>query len=110
MTRTKSARRFRYKLIGISLAAVIGGIALLKLSQVVYPSEKQKSTVAATAPDEQMPTKPREEDTAQNLSGLLLLFAAASFGLAVICIGWLVVDIRNARPAWKTQKKYPKKR
>jgi hypothetical protein len=112
MARSKSRKRFRYKLIGIALAALIAGIGLLKLSWVVAPSEQKTATTSS--PVGQTPTDtPEDEDQeagAQSLSGILLLFSMASFGLTGICIGWLVLDIYNARPAWKTEKKYPKKR
>jgi hypothetical protein len=99
---------------GIALAGVIAGIGLLKLSWVVAPSEPQATTAPATSPAEETPDTPTEEErkegSARSLSGILLLFSMAGFGLAVLCIGWLVKDIYDARPAWKTQKKYPKKR
>ena len=114
MVRSKSTRRFRYKLIGLAVAGVIAGICLLKLSWVVSPDDQQTVSAAASSPAEKTPGNTpedeRQEASARSLSGILLLFSMAAFGLTVLCIGWLFVDIYNARPAWKTQKKYPKKR
>jgi len=112
MAQSKSKKRFRYKLIGIALLAVVAGIVLLKLSCYFSPDEKAEPTTTASAPssDQQTPDKSPEEASAQNVAGLLLLFSMACFLLMVLCLGWVAINIYNSRPSWKTQTKYPKKR
>jgi len=108
MVKTGTRKVFRRKLILIALAALAGGVLLLSLSLYVAPSGEETQATAG-APSDELP-QPAREQSAQNLSGLILLFGLALFALTVICIGWLVIEIYNARPAWKTQTKFPKKR
>ena len=113
MARTKPRRKVRLKPIAYALAALVAGLVLLVLSQLVKPAPQPEAAPTASAPAEPAEPEPSpggNETTAMNLSGLLLLFGAAGFLICIICIGWLVVEIRKARPAWKTQKKYPKMR
>ncbi len=118
MARSKRHPRFPLKPAAYALLALAVGLALLILSWKVKPSEAPEPEAPATAPATAPAGQPqdgdssrsREEAAAENLSGLLLLFSAAGFLLCLICIGWLVVEIRKGRPAWKTQKKYPKMR
>lgn len=114
MTRTKPARHFPWKPVVYALLALALGVTLLVFSQVVKPSGEPGAEEPAPAPapeSEDDKDAPAQDDSAaRNLSGMLLLFSAAAFLLCVICIGWLVIEIRKARPAWKTQTKYPKMR
>lgn len=116
MARSKSRQQFRLKPVGYALAALVGGIVLLVVSQKVKPAAGPPSAAPASepapAPDSPAPAPApkRQEAAAENMSGLLLLFSMASFLVCIICIGWIVVNVRNARPAWKTQTKYPKRR
>jgi hypothetical protein len=116
MARTKQSRKFRLKLTGIAVLALAAGIGLITLSFVVTPDNEQ-SEATATAPvtpadqPADQPTGPAQrQSSAQNLGGLLLLFGSAGILLCVVCIGWLIVDIRNSRPAWKRQQKYPRRK
>ena len=114
MTQSKSRQRFRYQLMGLALAGVIAGIGLLKLSWWVAPASQQATTAAASSPVEKTPGDKSDDErkaaSARSLAGILLLFSMAGFGLTVLCLGWVVIDIYRARPTWKTQTKYPKKR
>jgi hypothetical protein len=110
-----SHRKFRTKYTLYAVGALLGGITLLVLSQVVSPAEKPSDTAVATAPaGPGSPTQPaspeRGEASAKNLSGLLLLFGTACLLLCGICVGAVVWDVRRSRPAWKTQTKYPRRR
>ncbi len=101
----------------ISLAC---GIALLVLSQFVKhkATTTQPVVAAATLPSDErgspapgrLPRHRSANPAASTVSSLLLLFAMACFVSCCICIGWLVVEIRNSRPAWQRQTKYPKMR
>jgi|WetSurMetagenome_2_1015567.scaffolds.fasta_scaffold437684_1 hypothetical protein len=104
-----------------TVLALLGGIVLLIVSQVVKPkvepsAERPAPTTTSAPADDSTPafpghpSRPRGDAAAQNLSGLLLLFGVAFFVLACICIGWLVREIQKSRPAWKRQTKYPKMR
>jgi len=115
MKRSKPKTYKRWKAVGIALAAVAVGIGLLVLSRVIVPVPAEPAVAASTthpAPaDPPPPSKtPDTAASANNMSGLLLLFSMMSFGIAAIGIGWLVFDIHRSRPAWKTQTKYPSKR
>ena len=118
MARSRSTSRVSMKPVAYALLALAAGVALLIASRKVKTSDKPPvetaTTVPATAPapgsQDEAPSRSREEVAAQNLSGMLLLFSMGGFLVAIICIGWLVVLIRKARPAWKTQTKYPRMR
>ncbi len=102
------------------LAALVGGIALLWLSQ--YVKHKAATTrpaeATATAPAEEpaapdskdRPRRSRSDAAASSLSSLILLFSMACFVVFIVCMGWLVVELRNARPAWKRQTRFPRMR
>ena len=102
------------------LLALAGGIVLLWLSQYVKhksPTTRPAETTA-TAPAEEpapagsndRPRRSRADAAASSLSSLILLFSMACFVMFIVCMGWLVVEIRNARPAWKRQTKFPRMR
>lgn len=123
MKRDKKKHTFRWKLAGFALAGLAVGVLLMFLSFKVAHSEQtpQASTVtpADTAPAAPSnapgpyvpPSQPSSEKAAaQNMSGMLFMFSLVSFAVTIICIGWIVVDIRQSRPAWKTQTKYPRRR
>jgi len=123
MKRAKKKHTWRWKLAGIALAGIAVGVLLMLLSRKVVHSAKtpQASTApsAATAPaapaEAPRPGKspsepPARETAAQSMSGFLFMFSLLSFGVTILCVGWIVVDIRRSRPAWKTQKKYPRRR
>jgi hypothetical protein len=114
----------RAKAIGIAAGALAIGIGLLICSQLLFRSVREAAAVAASKPAASTPApaaaptsapatpvkrSPAEQRAAANerMAGLLLLFSLMAFGLAVICVGWLVYDIRRSRPAWMTQTKYP---
>ena len=123
MKRSKLKHRDRFKAGGIVLAALVVGLGLLVLSRMIAPAGEPTSTapvgeptstVPASAPAPgrgPLPANPPVpgRGAALNMSGLLLMFSLVSFAVAGIGIGWIVFDIRRSRPAWKTQKKYPKK-
>lgn len=110
MTRQKHTSSFRLKLIGAALLSVLAGVALIALSRVVMsaPAEEAMATAPASAPADAPPTPSRRELANQQLGGLVLIFGAAGILLGLIFIGWIVYDIHQSRPAWKTQKKYPR--
>lgn len=120
MTRYKAFLRSFGKPLLYGVLLLAGGIALLLLSQYVKHKAATKTPVATTATlpaDETVPPVPgrlprrRQADpAASTLSSLLLLFAMACFVSCCICIGWLVVEIRNSRPAWKRQTRFPRMR
>ena len=117
MARSKSTSHVPMKPLVYAVLALVGGITLLILSQLVKYSAAPPSATAtapatapASEPQEDQPTRSRKEATAQSLSGLLLLFGAAGFVVCVVCIGWFVLEVRKARPAWKKQQKYPQMR
>jgi len=116
MARSKAQGRFRARLFAYAGLALGGGVVLLVLSQTVKPSGPVGATATApatgdeAAPPTDEPAAPEEETAAENMSGLLLLFSMAGFVLFIFFTGWIVLDIHNSRPAWKTQTKYPKRR
>ena len=113
MARSRPRRKVRLKPIAYAVVALVAGLVLLVLSQLVEPAPRPETAPTASAPGEPAVPEPSptgKEATAMNLSGLLLLFGAAGFLICIICIGWFVLEVRKARPAWKTQKKYPKMR
>jgi len=118
MVRSKPTPRLPLKPIGYAALMLAVGVTLLLLNRMVKLSPEPASDAAARPPTtapasgaekDDSPRQPEDAAT-ENLSGLLLLFSMAAFLVCAICIGWLVVEIRKARPAWKTQKKYPKMR
>ena len=123
MKRAKKKHTLRWKLAGIALAGIAAGVLLMVLSCKVAHSEKTRQAPAlapvsaapaapADAPRPSGPPSqpPARETAAQSLSGLLFMFSLLAFAVPIICIGWIVVDIHRSRPAWKTQKKYPRRR
>jgi hypothetical protein len=130
----------RWKVTGISAALFIGGIVLLILSnQIVAPidspgtaghpaaSAPAASAPAASAPAASAPASaptsapantkgrapiPAEQSraAAQNMSSMLMLIGLMGIVCGAICAGWVVYDVYRARPAWKTQTKYPRRR
>jgi len=123
MKHAKEKTRRRVKFAGIAVAAFVVGITLLVLSQLVLSSaRKAAAETAETQPaGTTQPAVPAQTPTpsqtpapvntklqaAQRMSGLLLLFSLMGFGLALICVGWIVYDVRRSRPAWMRQKKFP---
>jgi hypothetical protein len=108
MASQKRMMRFRTKLIlwlAMSAAAAAG---LLVASAVARPAPKPSPAVA-TAPADRG-RRSSQEAAAERLAGLLLLFSLISVSVTVVCTIWLVVDIRNSRPAWMTQTRYPRRR
>ena len=108
----------RWKPLLYGLLALAGGVVLLLLSQYVKhktPATRPAETTA-TAPAEgpaapgRVPRRSRSDAAAGSLSSLILLFSMACFVMFIVCMGWLIVEIRNARPAWKRQTKYPRMR
>ncbi|MBI4579296.1 MAG: hypothetical protein HY718_06310 [Planctomycetes bacterium] len=131
MKHDKDSRgRVRAKAAGIAAGALVVGVGLIVLSRVLVASaekaaaaETRPATATATAaapadhppPDGEPHHPPAGRDqpasskalAAQRLGALLLLFGLMGVGLAVLCTGWIIYDIRRSRPAWKTQTKYP---
>lgn len=121
MARSKSASHVPIKPILYAIGSLVLGIVLLICSRLVSPDSpdaSEQASATATAPadeaaSESPPGGSESEDrqrAARNFSGFLLLFSMCGFVLCLVCIGWLVRDIRRARPAWKTQTKYPRMR
>jgi len=128
MKKTKKQNTFRWKLAGIALVGLVFGALLMFLSIKIARSDEapQASTATApatTAPAATAPAAPdgrsspavptpaeRAKAAAQSMSGLLLMISLLGFAVTIICIGWIVVNIHQSRPAWKTQTKYPKRR
>ena len=123
MKRAKKKHTLRWKFVGVALAGTAAGVLFMVLSVNVAHSEQTPQATAvtptATAPaapaDAPGPTEPPTQppagkDATQSMSGLLFMFSLISFAVPIICIGWIVVDIRRSRPAWKTQTKYPRRR
>lgn len=113
MKQSKSHQRQRLKLILTAVGALIGGIALIALSTWMRPQPiaPQVRTATTTMPTSapSAPIDPKRA-AAQNLSGILMLFGLAGLLVAVVFVVLLVIDIRNSRPAWQTQQKYPRRR
>jgi hypothetical protein len=111
MARMKQSQIFRLKLIGVAVLGLVVGIGLITLSFVVSPDQDQAQTTTAPASPADQPGAPtQQQSSAQSMGGLMLLFGSAGIVLCIVCLGWLVVDIRNSRPAWKRQQKYPRRR
>lgn len=131
MKRDHSKKRTRTNAILGTVGALALGIGLLFLSRMVHASAKRAAAATqpatASAP-ESAPTaepapaakpaspsdspsgrKPMDTRQAANerMANLLLLFGLMAIGLAAVCAGWVVYDIRRSRPAWQTQTKYP---
>lgn len=101
----------RLKAIGYTVLALVLGVGLIVLSQIIRPSAPPEQVAqTSSAPNDQDQSKTRHDASAQNLSNMMVLFGTAALIGTVIGIGWIVIDIRNSRPAWKTQTKFPKKR
>lgn len=124
MKQARTKRSVRIKAAAIAIAALAGGIGLLILSQMVFASAEKAAAEAAAAAATQPATAPAETDrpagqdtatppldpkaaSARNMGGLLLLFSLMCFALVVICVGWIVYDVRRSRPAWMRQTKHP---
>jgi hypothetical protein len=119
MTKPKASSHFPWKPLAYITVTLVAGIALLWLS--LYLKHKaattQPAAVTASAPGDEpvspgpgrLPRRPRP-GTNSGLSSMILLFGVASLVACCVCVGWLVVEIRNRQPAWKRQTKYPKMR
>jgi hypothetical protein len=115
MKHTKPHRSQRLKLSLTIVVILAAGAAMIALSiwmrpELPAPAVRPASTQPASAPA--VPAAPIDPKTAnaQNLSGLLLLVGLACLLVAVVYVILLVIDIRNSRPAWQRQTKYPKRR
>ena len=95
---------------GYGLSALAAGVLLLWLSALVNPTKPGSSQTTTSAPAENPTPDDPATVAAENLSGLLGLFGLICLALTAICAGWLVINVRKSRPAWKTQTKYPRKR
>ncbi|NLX12380.1 MAG: hypothetical protein GXY44_01830 [Phycisphaerales bacterium] len=103
--------RTRWKVAGYTGLFLVLGIGLLVLSQVIRPSTPTEQVPqTSTAPVDQDRPAPGKDASAENLSNMMVLFGTAALIGSVVGIGWIVIDIRNSRPVWKTQTKFPKKR
>lgn len=111
----------RLKVLGLAGLGLAVGVILLFLSrQVVRQAAPPAATAPASAPssDSGQPQQPghspaeplNRQAAAQNLSGFLFMFGLSSFGLTLLCLGWLAYDLYESRPAWKKQTKYPRMR
>lgn len=109
MARTRNTKRL--KVIGYTVLSLVLGVGLLVLSQAIRPdSPPDEPQPTSTPPENQDRPAPADEAPAENLSNMMVLFGTAALIGTVIGIGWIVIDIRNSRPAWKTQTKFPRKR
>lgn len=118
----KSARQQKgmhipWKPIVYGLLALVVGVLLLIGSVMTRPEASNVSTsetqpVTQPAGDSSDGPDPQEqqEAAAANMSGMLLLFGSASLLLVIVCVGWGIIEVRKARPAWKTQTKFPRRR
>ncbi len=90
---------------------LFAGALFLIFSRVVVNVTQSNSSPAITAPGVESPDPEPDapvQDASFGLSGILLMFSTASFLMTAVCIGWIVKVYRESRPAWKTQKRYPK--
>lgn len=123
MAQSKSVYHVARKPFLYALLALAGGVALLVFSQLVkIPVERKASTpTTAMAPttspasetnggQDQDRLRKSKRAAANSLSGILLLFSAGCFVISAVCVGWLVTEIRQARPAWQRRQKYPQMR
>ena len=126
MKHKPSRHTTRWKVVGLSAAFVAAGVVLIYLNSLVLGSlgvsDQQGATASAPAASAPASTAPadrgsptpgpgdRRKAAAQSMSGLLLLLGLVGIGFGVVCVGWVVYDIYRSRPAWKTQKKYPRRR
>lgn len=115
MKHAKPRPHRRIRLMLAALGALLAGAALIGFSMWLRPAPPQRPApiVGATAPASAPSTPPApaaRDDAARNLSGMILLLGLAGLLVAVVFVILLVVDIRNARPAWQTQQRYPRKR
>lgn len=111
----KSRRTRRLKVAGLALACIVAGAGSWMLRSWITrglhePARISASqpTTAPAAPHERTPSP--EHVAAANMAGLLLMLSLLSFITGGICLGWIVWDIREARPAWKKQQKHPLRR
>ncbi len=125
----------RLKVGGLGLGALVVGLGLLALNRYIVssaaPPPAPASAPASTAPVEDESARsavPESETTppgtpdgepdpdatrraaAANMASLLLMLSLMCFGVAVVCVGWIVYDIRSSRPVWQTQTRYPRRR
>lgn len=68
------------------------------------PPPAEPSPPASPAPTD--PARPpdtpsQREMAAQNMGSLVFMFGLLCFGVAVIALGWIVMDIYKSQPAWK---------
>ena len=115
MKRTKPKPHRRLKAGATALVSLGVGLGLLVVSRIVSPPGKPGLPAPTTAPAPApgpAPAKPPApgRPAALNMSGLLLLLSLVFFAVTLVSVGWIVFDVRRCRPAWKTQKKYPRKR
>lgn len=123
MKQTKADKHRRAKAIGIAAVALVVGIGLLVLSQMLMISGRKAAAAAAasqaasapaatdTQPASTSPHRPPRPDPKavadQRMGNLLLLFSMMSFGVTIAGVGWVIYDVRRSRPAWMKQTKYP---
>jgi hypothetical protein len=120
MTKNKASSRFPWKPLLYAVLALVGGVALVSLSRYVKhrAATTQPAEVVATAPADQpvspapgrLPRRTPSNPSANALASLMLLFGMACLVIFCVCAGWLVVEIRNSRPTWQRQSRFPKMR
>lgn len=109
-------KNLRLKLILMTAGAAVAAALLLIASCEVRPdsiyvtSTTAAASAPASAPASRIPPIDPKKATAQNMSNMLLLFSLVGFALTGVGIGWLVYQIRQSRPAWQKQQRYPKHR
>ncbi len=115
MKHRKRDTRQRLQLVLMAVSMLALGALLLFLSVKVQPETQPRARIAATttAPATSPagpPVDERKTAAARNMSGMLLLFGLVACAVSVVCVVWLIVDIRRSRPAWMTQQRYPRRR
>lgn len=123
MKHAKTDKHRRAKAIGVAAAALVVGIGLLVLSQMVIASGRKAAEAAttqaasapaatdtqpaSTTPADKKPAADPKAVAAQRMGNLLLLFSLMSFGVTIAGVAWVIYDVRRSRPAWMTQTRYP---
>ncbi len=96
---TKRQQRWPiWRIVLILVGAVALAIGLFIAAALVASGEPAPDATSPLAPD---------AGAGQSLSNFLMLLGAIAVGLALVCVGWLVVRYTQSIPAWKKRAKLP---
>lgn len=115
MKRPATHRRRRLKLLLGVLTALSASAGLLVLSAWLSPPPPPRAAPSptasgpASAPAERAPPVDPYA-AARSLSGMVQLLGLSGLLAAAWFLILLIGDVRQSRPAWKTQHRYPKRR